>query len=169
LTRGRVKRITAQFIRALQHCDATSGPLAGKHSWYRGASPAHYDEQTRHCLATLAGHIDTARAAVVWGAALTAEWRGMPVWFHGDIAHFGCAGVGDPACDLAIAWTAFAGDSREAFREAVDQDGGTWAQARGWALWKALINLTQNKATDQQWATINQRVLHDVLADHEHG
>jgi hypothetical protein len=38
-----------------------------------------------------------------------------------------------------IAWTLFADESREAFRRTVSQDAGTWARARGWALWKALI------------------------------
>jgi aminoglycoside phosphotransferase (APT) family kinase protein len=61
------------------------------------------------------------------------------VWFHGDIAHgnllvqegrltavidFGTSGVGDPACDLVIAYTFFSGSSRDAFRVAVDQDSG---------------------------------------------
>jgi aminoglycoside phosphotransferase (APT) family kinase protein len=76
------------------------------------------------------------------------------VWFHGDIASgnllvrdgrlsavidFGTSGVGDPACDLVIAYTFFSGSSRSVFRESVAQDAGTWARARGWALWKALI------------------------------
>ncbi|MFC7586625.1 phosphotransferase [Nonomuraea antimicrobica] len=60
----------------------------------------------------------------MWEAAVAAEWRGRPVWFHGDLAHgnllvadgrltavidFGTSGVGDPACDLVISWTMFAG------------------------------------------------------------
>ncbi|GAA4708587.1 aminoglycoside phosphotransferase family protein [Phytohabitans rumicis] len=144
----------AEFIRALQRCDTNSGPLAGAHSFYRGTPPAHYDEETRRCLVELAGQVDTARAAAVWDAALAAESRGTPVWFHGDIASgnllvdggklaavidFGTSGVGDPACDLVITWTMFTGASRDAFREAVGQDEGTWARARGWALWKALL------------------------------
>ena len=54
---------------------------------------------------------------------------------------FGTSGVGDPACDLVIAWTLFDGPSRAAFVEGVGQDAATWARARGWALWKALITL----------------------------
>ncbi|HEY0804688.1 MAG TPA: phosphotransferase, partial [Pseudonocardiaceae bacterium] len=159
---------------ALQRCDPTGGPLGGAHSWYRGASPAHYDEETRRCLAALAGRVDTIRAAAVWDAALDAEWRGTPVWFHGDIASgnllvadgkltavidFGTSGVGDPACDLVIAWTMFAGDDRAAFRHAIGQDAGTWARARGWALWKALLVLAKSGATEQE------RVINEVLAD----
>lgn len=173
----------AEFILALQRCDATGGPLAGEHSWYRGASPAYYDEETRRCLAALEGRVDTARAAAVWDAALAAEWRGAPVWFHGDIAvgnllvadgkltaviDFGTSGVGDPACDLVIAWGMFSGESREAFRQAVGQDDGTWARARGWLLWKSLLVLSGCIDTDQEQAAVNQRLIADVLNDHDH-
>jgi aminoglycoside phosphotransferase (APT) family kinase protein len=172
----------AEFIRALQRCDAVGGPLAGEHSWYRGASPAHYDEETRRCLAALTGRVDTARAAAAWDAALAAEWCGAPVWFHGDIASgnllvvdgkltavidFGTSGVGDPACDLVIAWTMFSGDSRRAFRQAAGQDKSTWARARGWALWKALLVLAECIDTDQENTAINQHVIGEVLADHD--
>jgi aminoglycoside phosphotransferase (APT) family kinase protein len=172
----------AEFLLALQRCDSSGGPAAGEHSWYRGASPAHYDEETRRCLTELQGHVDTDRAAAVWDAALAAEWRGEPVWFHGDIAagnllavdgklvaviDFGTSGVGDPACDLVIAWTMFHGDSREAFRRTIGQDPGTWARARGWALWKALLVLSGSIDTDQEVAAANRRVIDEVLADHD--
>lgn len=175
----------AGFLRALRRCDATGGPVAGEHSWYRGASPAYYDEETRRCLAVLEGRVDTDRARTVWEAALAAEWRGEPVWFHGDIASgnllvtggelsavidFGTSGVGDPACDLVIAWGMFGGAGREAFRETVGQDAGTWARARGWALWKALLNLTGEAGADPERAANELRVIDAVLADHDlHG
>jgi aminoglycoside phosphotransferase (APT) family kinase protein len=167
----------AEFIRALQRCDATGGPAAAAHSFYRGAPPVHYDDETRRALAALEGRVDIARAAAVWEAALDSSWDRPPVWFHGDIAHgnllvvdgklsavidFGTSGVGDPACDLVIAWTMFSGESREAFRRTVDQDAATWARARGWALWKALIVLADDTST----APTNQHVIEEVLADH---
>ncbi|MEH1127991.1 aminoglycoside phosphotransferase family protein [Micromonospora sp. CPCC 206061] len=169
----------AEFVLALQRCDAAGGPPGGEHSWHRGASPAYYDDETRRCLVELEGRVDTAAAAAVWDAALAAEWRGEPVWFHGDIASgnllvvdgklaavidFGTSGVGDPACDLVIAWTMFSGDSRRAFREAVGQDEGAWARARGWALWKAMLVLSGTR--DPHQGAVNQRVIGEVLADH---
>ncbi|WP_055586124.1 aminoglycoside phosphotransferase family protein [Peterkaempfera griseoplana] len=172
----------AEFLVALQRCDATGGPAAGAHSWYRGASPAHYDDETRRCLAALRGRVDTGRAAAVWDAALATERRDAPVWFHGDIASgnllvrdgeltavidFGTSGVGDPACDLVIAWTLFSGDSRESFRKAVCQDDATWARARGWALWKSLLVLSECIDTDPQRAATNHHVITEVLADHD--
>jgi aminoglycoside phosphotransferase (APT) family kinase protein len=105
------------------------------------------------------------------------------VWFHGDIASgnllvvdgklsavidFGTSGVGDPACDLVIAWGMFAGESREAFRDAVGQDAGAWARARGWALWKALLVLAECIDTDRERAAVQRRVIEEVLNDHDH-
>ncbi|WP_238412408.1 aminoglycoside phosphotransferase family protein [Saccharothrix deserti] len=169
----------ADFIRALQRIDATDGPPAGAHCFYRGTPPAHYDDWTQSALTKLEGRIDTERAAAVWDDALRAPaWAGPPVWFHGDIASgnllvdggkltavidFGGSGVGDPACDLVIAWTMFSGESREAFRDAVDLDTATWARARGWALWKALITLADE--TDETRAAINHRVVDEILND----
>jgi aminoglycoside phosphotransferase (APT) family kinase protein len=81
----------------------------------------------------LEGEIDTAAASAGWESALAAPWHGPPVWVHGDVTatnllvvggrlagvlDFGCMAVGDPACDLAIAWTLFHGDSRQVFRGA---------------------------------------------------
>lgn len=75
------------------------------------------------------------------------------MWFHGDVAadnllirdgelaaviDFGTCGVGDPACDLAIAWTLLTGESRTAFRTGLSVDTESWSRGRGWALWKAL-------------------------------
>ncbi|PZG15649.1 acetyltransferase [Micromonospora craterilacus] len=172
----------AEFVRALHRCDPTGGPLAGEHSGYRGASPAHYDEETRGLLAALVGHVDVTRAAAVWEAALAARWQGRPVWFHGDLAagnllvadgklsaviDFGTSGVGDPACDLVIAWTMLSGDSRQAFRQEVGQDDGTWARARGWALWKALLLVRQHLGDNPELAAAHQHVIAEVLDDHD--
>ncbi|MEU6409006.1 aminoglycoside phosphotransferase family protein [Microbispora sp. NPDC046933] len=172
----------AEFLLALQRADATDGPRAGAHSSYRGVSPAHYDDETRRALAALDGRADTARATAVWDAALKATWQGRPVWFHGDLASgnllvregrltavidFGTSGVGDPACDLVIAWTMFTGESRHAFRAAVRQDAATWARARGWALWKALIVLTQVIDRDEAQAAVQLHVIDQILADHD--
>ncbi|TDD28437.1 aminoglycoside phosphotransferase family protein [Kribbella turkmenica] len=169
-------RSIAKFVVALQACDATGGPGAGAHSFYRGAPPEYYHEETVGALDVIEGRIDTDLAREVWETALASSWDRPAVWFHGDIASgnllvrdgrlsavidFGTSGVGDPACDLVIAYTFFSGDSRDTFRSAVAQDADTWARARGWALWKALITLAGDRDVD-----INQRVIDEVLADH---
>lgn len=170
----------AEFIRALQRCDNADAPPAGAHSFYRGRSPGRYDSQTRHCLNVLTGCVDTVSATAVWEKALATEWDRDPVWFHGDIASgnlvvdqgklsavidFGTCGVGDPACDLVLAWTMLSGDSREAFRRALDHDSATWARARGWALWKALLTLAEHRATDHERANRAQRLVDEILSD----
>ncbi|MEU4197240.1 aminoglycoside phosphotransferase family protein [Kribbella sp. NPDC026611] len=147
-------RSIAAFILALQSVDTAGGPLAGAHSFYRGASLQHYHDETVEALTMLKGRTDTDLAAEVWAAALASPYDGPPVWFHGDIAHgnllvqdgklsavidFGTSGVGDPACDLVIAYTFFTGSSRTTFRSAVTQDAAMWSRARAWTLWKALI------------------------------
>lgn len=170
----------AGFLLALQAVDPAGGPAAGAHSFHRGAPPAHYDGETCAALAALDGLVDTGRAAAVWDAALAAGFAGPPVWFHGDIAggnllvrdgrlaaviDFGTSGVGDPACDLVIAWTLFSGESRAAFRRTVAKDPGMWARARGWALWKALISVVQHRDTSPSLAAEHARVITEVLSD----
>jgi aminoglycoside phosphotransferase (APT) family kinase protein len=131
----------------------------------------------------LRGEINAAAATAVWDAALAAPWPGPPVWVHGDVAvgnllvrdgrlsaviDWGCAGVGDPACDLVIAWTFLSGESRDAFRAALPLDRATWARARGWALWKALIIVAGHADTTAPEAARSRQIIGDVLADH-HG
>ncbi len=77
----------------------------------------------------------------------------------------GTSGVGDPACDLVITWTFHDGSARETIRRAVDQDGGTWARARGWVLWKSLLGLTSDGVTDEQRAQ-EVRIIDAVVAEH---
>lgn len=77
------------------------------------------------------------------------------------VIDFGQLAIGDPACDLVIAWTLFKDSSREAFRNTLKLDKATWARARSWALWKALC-----------WAfpgekRIDWRVVDQILADHK--
>lgn len=167
----------AGFLRTLQSIDVHEGPPAGAHSFFRGGPLAVYDEETRRCLEALQGRIDTRAAVEVWEAALAAPWRGPAVWVHGDVApgnllvedgrlsaviDFGCCAVGDPACDLVVAWTLLSGDGREAFRAGLAADEGAWARARGWALWKALLVLAEETAASRDQA---RRVLAAVLAE----
>ncbi len=144
----------ARFVTALWQVDATDGPPAAEHNW-RGAPLALRDEPTRKAIAALTDVIDTGKATAVWEAALEAPaWEREPVWFHGDllsgnvlieqgrpsaVIDFGGLAVGDPACDLMIAWSLFSGVSREAFRAETAVDEATWLRGRGCALSQAVI------------------------------
>ena len=173
----------AQFLAALQRIDAEGGPPAGPHNFFRGGSLAVYDGETRQAIEALSGRIDADAATAVWEQTLATQWQGPPVWFHGDVAagnllvkdgrltaviDFGTSGVGDPDCDLAIAWTLFAGESREAFRGLLPLDKATWARGRGWTLWKALIVIAQLPGNNPDPVEIEKSrcVLNEVLADH---
>ncbi|OHV86951.1 aminoglycoside phosphotransferase family protein [Mesorhizobium sp. ORS 3428] len=173
----------AEFLVALRRIDPTGGPGPGQHNFYRGGPLTVYDGEARQAIAALEGEIDAQAATIVWEAALDATWHGSPVWFHGDVASgnllvkdgrlsavidFGTSGVGDPSCDLAIAWTFFEGESRETFRSAIAVDDATWARGRGWTLWKALITAAGRIDVNPAEIERARRVIDEVLADHEH-
>jgi len=173
----------AQFLTALQRIDPTGGPPPGPHNFYRGGPLTVYNADTRQAIAALASRIDTEAVTAVWEAALQATWPGPPVWVHGDMAvgnllvqegrlsaiiDFGCSGVGDPACDLVIAWTFLSGESRAVFRAGVSVERAAWARGRGWTLWKALITLAGSLDTNPLKAAEARRVIDEVLADHQH-
>lgn len=170
----------AKFLLALEGIDSAGGPSPGWHSFYRGGELKNYDAEVRQALIALKGKIDTYAATHLWEAALATSWQRSPVWVHGDISagnllvkegdlsaviDFGQLTVGDPACDLAIAWTMFYGKSREVFRSSLLLDKETWTRGRAWTLWKALIiaaGLTNTNAVEgkQCW-----RIIEEVLAD----
>jgi aminoglycoside phosphotransferase (APT) family kinase protein len=180
----RFARDLGGFLRALQAADAAGGPTPGPGNFHRGGSARVYDGEVWAALAALGGQVDGDGAAQVWRAAQTAEFAGPPVWVHGDVApgnllvkegrlaaviDFGQMTTGDPACDLAIAWTFFDGEARAAFREAVAMDAATWARARGWALWKAAIVAAGLPGTNPAGRSDAGRVLAAVIEEHREG
>ncbi len=81
---------------------------------------------------------------------------GPPVWHHGDldarnwlirdgrisgVIDWGLMGVGDPACDLVVAWKLHSPAARDALRETLPGDDATWERARGWVLSQAVAIL----------------------------
>jgi aminoglycoside phosphotransferase (APT) family kinase protein len=180
----------AGFLAALYRVEAADGPGSGGHSHGRGSPLTQWDAQTRGLIGATRDRIDGDAATAAWDTALAAEFAGRPVWFHGDVAatnllvtagrlsaviDFGCSGVGDPACDVPIAWTLFVGSSRRAFRDALRIDDATWARGRGWALWKALIEVQHAVAFDEGaprpgWQRMGWRhdataIVEDLLAE----
>lgn len=156
----------AGFLVRLRAVDATGGPPPGEHTAFRGAPLEHGDEEVRSILNRVPGR-ERDLAAGIWRDALEAAFSGPPVWFHGDVSlnnlllrdgrlhaviDFGCAGVGDPACDTVIQWTAFTGAARELFRRDYGLDDATWARGRGWALWKGLIMITNKPPGQAEFA-----------------
>jgi aminoglycoside phosphotransferase (APT) family kinase protein len=168
----------ARFITTLWQVDATDGPPAAEHN-LRGAPLALRDEPTRKSIAALEGVIDTGRATAVWDAALEApDWEREPVWFHGDllsgnvlveqgrlsaVIDFGGLAVGDPACDLMIAWSLFSGASREVFRVETAVDEATWLRGQGCALSQAVIFIPYYWHTNATGVKDARRMLAELL------
>jgi len=164
------------MLAALRALPTEAGVAAGRHSFYRGSHPSAYSDQVQTALERL--DIDAEACAAIWLTATTSVWTSAPVWFHGDVAvgnllvqrgrlsaviDFGTCGVGDPACDLVLAWTHFRGEARTVFRAAAGLDDATWQRARGWALWKSLVVLSGQSSPDE--GDEHRRILAEVLAD----
>ena len=170
----------AEFLASLQQIEAANGPQPGSTNFYRGGSLSVYDNQARSAIAALSGRINTSAADRIWSAAVSTCWELPPVWVHGDIAmgnlllnqgrlaaviDFGQLAVGDPACDLAIAWTLLRGDNRETFRKTLGLDSSTWQRGRAWALWKAMIVAAGMTTTNTDEGVLCWQVIDEVLAE----
>lgn len=171
----------AEFLVALQQINTAGGPLPGTHNFFRGGSLTVYDKETRQALIDLNNKIDIEAVTVVWEEAIATTWQNPPVWVHGDISvgnllvkdgqlsaviDFGCLAIGDPACDLSVAWTLFEGGSRSAFRTALSVDDVTWARGRGWTLWKALITLAKSyKINLPEETRKSQQIIDAILSE----
>jgi aminoglycoside phosphotransferase (APT) family kinase protein len=179
----------AGFLASLYDCDR-DGPAPGPHSFSRGGPVGVWDEQIRDDLDAVRDTVDASAVLDVWEAALDVPAAAPPVWVHGDVTgsnllvreghlagvlDFGCCAVGDPACDLTIAWTFFDAESRSLFKRHVPVEDSAWARGRGWALWRGLRLLaadhrnledSQPSATRMGWRLSARDVIQEVLDDH---
>jgi aminoglycoside phosphotransferase (APT) family kinase protein len=110
-----------------------------------------------------------------------ARWDGVESWFHGDVAagnlllsdgqlaaviDFGTCGIGDPACDLAIAWTLLTAEGRQALRGRLSPGKAEWARGRGWALWKTLATCAYTLGDGAGNAASARRVLGEIFSEY---
>ena len=172
-------RDIAALMTALQHIDTGGAPLATPGR--RGQPLSTTERQTRRAIGEARELVDVAAVTDAWEGALRApEWDRDPVWFHGDLARgnllvsegrihavidFGSIGVGDPACDLVIAWDLFDRATRPALRAALDVDDATWDRGRGWALCTALWALPYYLHTNPPMVAQARYKLAEVLAE----
>jgi aminoglycoside phosphotransferase (APT) family kinase protein len=172
----------AQFVGALQRIDTRGGPPPGDHNFFRGVPLAMRDEATRAAIASLGVSIDVGTVTAAWEAALRApEWERPGVWIHGDldvrnllvqegrlsaVIDWGGLGVGDPACDVMVAWKVLSAETRDSFRAALSVDEATWARGRGWALSQALNAVSYyTMETNPVLVREARRWMAEVLAD----
>lgn len=175
----------ARFVASLWRIDPAEGPPPGPHNSERGVPLARRDASVRNAISGLNNRIDTGTATAAWELSLQAPvWQGKAVWLHGDlhpgnllvdqgrlqaVIDFGTLGVGDPACDLMVAWTLFSAESRDVFRAALPVDDATWTRGRGWALSFGLIAYAYYLDTNPVLARISRRTINEVLAEHSTG
>jgi len=168
-------RDLANFLNEF-HCVSLSGGPASR----RGLPLQAVDQETRKAIMQLDDEIDTRAATLLWNELSgIAYWQCQPVWVHGDflpgnilinndrlsaVLDFSDVGMGDPACDIVIAWSLLNARSRQIFRDnLIDIDDDTWERGRGWALSIALIMLPYYKQTNPVLAALAQRILANVL------
>ena len=166
----------AHFTKALRKIDSSGAPLS-----QRGVPLQERDADTRTAIAALNGLIDSIAVGNAWESTLAVPmWSGPPVWIHGDISpgnillvdgrlnsviDFGVMGIGDPACDLIVAWNLLPASAREVFRSESQVDDFTWKRGRGWALSIALIQLPYYFQTSPAIAENARHVISEVLSD----
>src|SRR6266545_2979786 len=165
-----------ELLRAFREIELPDAPPTR-----RGKPLLSQDEWVRAALVELEGMIDTEAATAEWDAALEVpDWSGPPVWLHGDLLPgnllvqdgrvsgvlvFSLVGVGDPACDLIVAWALLPSEERESLRGELDVDADTWARGRGWALSIALVALPYYKDTNPSFAATARHLIAEVLAE----
>lgn len=164
------------FLKALHGIDLPNGPLSS-----RCVPLEKQDVETRKALRQLEGLVDVPVVTALWEQALELpHWTKPPVWVHGDLSpsniltqngrlsaviDFGNLGIGDPACDLVIAWNFLTAAQREAFREGLEVDEPTWERGKGWALSNALIALPYYKETNPYLAKSASHVIEQLCQE----
>jgi aminoglycoside phosphotransferase (APT) family kinase protein len=142
-------RDLAALVGALQQVSPVGAPPG------RGIPLAERDKEIQYWFARFDG---VPRVREEWERALAVPaWDGPPVWHHGDldvrnwlvrdgrirgVIDWGSMGVGDPACDVMVAWKLHSAAARDAFRDALPTDDATWERARGWAVSQAVAALS---------------------------
>lgn len=146
-------RRLGDFVAALHVTAPTDAPP----NPYRG----HFIGDNTAVNVERADQIDWGHQMLVrWHELVDVEpWQHAPTWIHGDlhganllvdagqisgVIDFGDVCAGDPATDLAIAWSMFDADDRDVFRAAAGQgeheiDDATWQRAEAWALHFAVV------------------------------
>lgn len=166
------------FIEKLHEINITNGPPS-----QRGIPLKKRDLETRKAIKQLEGIIDTESITLLWETFLKiADWDKPPVWVHGDLSpgnlllykerlnaviDFGLMGIGDPACDLIIAWNLLPKHSRSYFKSKLSVDENTWQRGRGWALSNSLIVLPYYKNTNAFLVKNAEHTIQEILNEKE--
>jgi aminoglycoside phosphotransferase (APT) family kinase protein len=175
----------ATFIRALHRIEVTQDAektlRPSCDNGHRGGLLSAYSPQITEACSLLRDKADVGAVEAVWQRALDAAHANPPVWVHGDLSvgnmlvregklvaviDFGNMAIGDPACDLVLAWNVFDTQARLAFRDALELDDDTWVRGRAWALWKAVIIAAELDESNAYESRDPWRVIDTILRDY---
>jgi aminoglycoside phosphotransferase (APT) family kinase protein len=181
-TPGLLAADLAAFLRALWKVDLPKADLANGSAAYRGGPLSDQHEFTLGAIEQVHGLTDTDAARAIWHHAVQLQaWDGPDTWIHADlmpgnlltrngrlsaVIDFECAGIGDPAQDLIVAWMLLPAHVRPAFRRAVGVDDVTWLRGRARALSMALGHLRYYTDTNPAMAANARYTIREVLADY---
>lgn len=145
----------------------------------RGARPLADTAWVRTSIERSAHLVDPVMATAVWERALGAPaYAGPAAYIHGDpmpgnlvVSHGRLTGLidisepsfGDPASDLAPAWTVFEEPARSVFREQMGLDDAAWERGRGWAFEMAIGGLHYYEHTNPAFAALAARTLQRLI------
>ena len=161
----------AGLIAALQRIDPVGGPEPGQWNVFRGEPISRRDEAVRSSIAKLGDAVDGECVTEAWERdSSVPDWDRPPVWIHGDldsrnllardgrlsgVVDWGCVAVGDPACDVMVAWKMLSPEGRRLFWNALEGDDATLARARARGLCPKLwapFRITRSRRTRRSCA-----------------
>ncbi|MGX1559995.1 aminoglycoside phosphotransferase family protein [Streptomyces sp. NPDC055506] len=182
----------AAFLTALHRPAPEDAPVGRG----RGGPLSEYAEGLAHQLetATELGLLPDPEPvrAILEDALAAPHWTDPSVWLHADlhaanvltadgtfcgVIDFGDLCAGDPACDLAAAWTLLPDGAADRFYDLYRPaaDPATRRRARGWAVARALACIAIGHAGDHgrpggksTWGPPARAALHRLLATADH-
>ena len=134
----------------------------------RGVPLRNLDAETRQEIAKIGDEFNANALTRLWeNLCALPDWHQLPVWVHGDflpgnilvqnqklsaVIDFSDVGIGDPACDLVIAWALLNKYSRKTLKAHLHNiDENTWQRGKGWALSIAAIMFPYYKSSNLNW------------------
>ena len=177
LDAAKVARELVALLGELRRADTLGAPECS-----RARDLAFKDAETREAIVALGERVDSSAALSVWEEGLNAaRWCEAPVWVHGDllpgnllvgedgapsaVLDFDGAGVGDPACDLTVAWSVLNEAGRRVLRESCGASDAMWARGRAHALSQAMIFLPYYEGRHADGEAVAWRQLREILGE----
>lgn len=170
----------ARFLSELHALELPDLPAPGVHNFGRGVPLQQRDGVTRRAIREIAGEFDLEALIMSWETCLDAKpYGGSAVPIHGDLApsnilmrdgrlasviDWGGLALGDPACDLMVAWNFFEPPAVAVLRIDVGCDDDNWRRGLGWALSVAALQLPYYKNTNPPLAANARATLAKILA-----